>query len=55
MNTLAPSVLIGSSSLLQDVKRTCIKAWMSLNFGKFPPQTTELAALESLKNQCIIL
>ena len=34
MNTLAPSFLIGSSSFLQ-VTRTCIKAWMSSNFGKF--------------------
>ena len=41
MNTLAPSFLIGSSSFLQ-VSRTCIKAWMSLNFGKF---ATELRPL----------
>ena len=34
MNTLAPSFLIGSSSFLQ-VSRTCMKAWISLNFGKF--------------------
>ena len=34
MNTLAPSFLIGSPSLLQ-VSRTCMKAWMSSNFGKF--------------------
>ena len=34
MNTLAPSFLIGSSSFLL-VSRTCIKAWMSSNFGKF--------------------
>ena len=34
MNTLAPSFLIGSSSFLQ-VLRTCMKAWMSSNFGKF--------------------
>ena len=32
--------------------RTCIKAWMSLNFGQIPPLTTELAALERLKNRC---
>ena len=25
---------------------------MSLNFGQIPPLTTELAALERLKNQC---
>ena len=41
MNTLAPSFLIGSSSFLQ-VMRTCMKAWMSLNFGKF---ATELRPL----------
>ena len=34
MSNLAPSFLIGSSSFLQ-VSRTCMKAWMSLNFGKF--------------------
>ena len=37
------------------VTRPCIKAWISLNFGKIPSQTTELAALEGLKNQCIML
>ena len=41
MNTLAPSFLIESSSFLQ-VSRTCMKAWMSLNFGKF---ATELRPL----------
>ena len=50
MNTASPSFLIGSSSFLQ-VNRTCIKAWMSLNFGKIPLQTSELASLEHLKNQ----
>ena len=34
MNNLAPSFLILSSSFLQ-VTRTCFKAWMSSNFGKF--------------------
>ena len=53
-NSPGPSFLIGFSSFLQ-VMRTCIKAWMSLNFGKIPPQTTELAALERLKNQCLML
>ena len=42
--------LIGSFSYLQ-VMRTCIKAWMSLNLGQIPPLTTELAALERLKNR----
>ena len=32
--------------------RTYIKAYMSLNFGQIPPLTTELAALDRLKNQC---
>ena len=32
--------------------RTYIKAYMSLNFGQIPPLTTELAALERLKNWC---
>ena len=41
MNTLAPSFLIGSSSFLQ-VYRTCMKACLSSNFGKF---ATELLPL----------
>ena len=41
MNTLAPSFLIGSSSFLQ-VSRTCIKAWMSLNFGYFAAELRPL-------------
>ena len=41
MNTLALSFLIGSSSFLQ-VSRTCMKALMSSNFGKF---ATELRPL----------
>ena len=32
--------------------RTYIKAYMSLNFGQIPQLTTELAALEHLKNRC---
>ena len=32
--------------------RTYIKANMSLDFGQIPPLTTELAALERLKNRC---
>ena len=43
--------LIGSFSYLQ-VMRTYIKAYTSLNFGQIPPLTTELAALERLKNRC---
>ena len=49
MTTLVPSFLDESSSFLQ-VTRPTIKAWMGLNFVKFPSLTTELAALECLKN-----
>ena len=52
VSTLAPSFLIGSSSFLQ-VTRTTIKAWMSLNIGRIPPLTSELAALEHLKNDIL--
>ena len=41
MNTLVPSFLIGSSSFLQ-VSRTCMKAWMSSNFGKFATESLPL-------------
>ena len=50
MTTHVPSFLNGSSSFLQ-VTRPTIKPWMSLNFGKIPSLTWELAALERLKNQ----
>ena len=49
--TFSRLFLIGSFSYLQ-VVRTYIKAYMSLNFGQIPPLTTELAALERLKNRC---
>ena len=32
--------------------RTYIKAYMNLDFGQVPPLTTELTALERLKNRC---
>ena len=32
--------------------RTYIEAYMSLNFGQISPLSTELAALERLKNRC---
>ena len=38
--TLAPSLLIGSSSFLQVTRKT-IKVWMSSNFGRIPPLTSE--------------
>ena len=49
MTTLVLSILNGSSSFLHTI-RTTIKAWMSLNLGKIPSLTSELAALERLKN-----
>ena len=50
MTTQVQSYLNGSSSFLQVTSPT-MKAWMSLNFGKIPSLTSELAALEHLKNQ----
>ena len=50
MTSLVQSFLDGTSSFLQVTSPT-IKAWMSLNFGKIPLLTLELAALERLKNQ----
>ena len=32
--------------------RTCMKAWLSSNFGQIPPPTPELSALAHLKNCC---
>ena len=49
MTTLVQSILDGSSSFLQ-VKSPIIMAWMSLNFGKIPLLTSELAALERPKS-----
>ena len=40
--------LIGSFSYLW-VTMTCMRAWMSLKFGRIRPWTTELAALEGMK------
>ena len=54
MTTLVPSFLGGFSSFLQ-LTRTIIKAWLSLNFVKVPLPATEFAALQRLKNQCIML
>ena len=44
MNTPGPSCLIGSSSFLQ-ATRTCITAWMGLNFNQIRPLTKELSPL----------
>ena len=48
MTTLLLSFLNGSSSFLHTI-RTTIKTWMTLNFGKIPLLTSELAALERQK------
>ena len=50
MTTLVQLYLDGSSSFLQVSRPTTI-AWMSLNCDKIPSLTSELAALERLKNQ----
>ena len=49
MTTLVLSILNGSSSFLHTI-RTTIKPCMSLNFGKIPSMTSELAAFERQKN-----
>ena len=50
MTTLVPSLFDRSSTFLQFTRPT-IKARMSLNFGEISLLTSELAALERLKNQ----
>ena len=50
MTTLVPSFSNGSSSFLQ-VTRSTIKACMDSNFSKIQSLTSELAALERVKNQ----
>ena len=49
VSTFSRLLFIRSSLYLQ-VTRTCIKSWTSSNFGQIGPRTTELAALECLKN-----
>ena len=48
--TFSQLILIKSFSYLQ-VTMTCIRAWMSSKFGQIRSGTTELAALEHLKNR----
>ena len=48
VNTLAPSFLNQSSSFLQ-VTRTCMKAWMSSNFGQIPTPTPVICPCASEK------
>ena len=52
--TLAPSILIGSSSFLEETRIT-ITSWMSWNLSQIRPWTAELASLERLKNQFLVL
>ena len=54
MTTLVPLFSNGSSLFLQ-VSRPTIKAPMNLNFGKIPSLTSDLAALEHLKNNSLML
>ena len=49
VTTLAPSFLIGYSSLLQ-ATRTPVKSWISSKFSQIQPWTVELAALTCLEN-----
>ena len=49
VSTFSRLLLIGSFLYLQ-VTRTCIKSRTSSNFSQIGPLTTELAALERLKN-----
>ena len=49
MTTLVLSILNGAYIFLQ-IRRTAIKACMSLNFVKIPSPIMELALLEHLKN-----
>ena len=49
VTTLVLSFLNRSYSFLE-IRRTTIKAWMSLNSVKIPSPIMELAALEHLKN-----
>ena len=50
MTTLVPSFSNGSSSFLQ-ITRSTIEAWVGMNIGKIPSLTSELTAIERLKNQ----
>ena len=54
MSSLVLLVLDVSLSFLQ-LTRTTLKACMSLNLCQMPSSTTELAAIECLKNECIML
>ena len=51
--TLAPSILIGSSSFLVETRIT-LTSWMNLNLSQIRSWTAEFAALECLKNQFLV-
>ena len=53
VNILEPSFLIESSLFLQ-VTRTCMKSWMTSNFGQIPPPLLDLSALECLKKNNVV-
>ena len=48
------SILNGSTSYLQ-IRWATIKAWIRLNFVKIPSLIMELAVLEHLENEMIML
>ena len=50
MTSLVLSILNGSSLFLQ-IRRTPLKAWMSLNFVKIQSSNLEVAPLVHLKNE----
>ena len=52
--TLAPSILIGSSSY-SEVRRMAIRSRIGSNFSQIRPLTAELAALDCVKNQYLVL
>ena len=52
--TIVPSTLIGSSLFFEETRIT-ITSWMSSNLSQIRPWTAELAALECLKNQFVVL
>ena len=54
MNNLATSFLIWSSLFLQ-VTRTCMKAWMSSNFGKFATELRPLINIRIETKFCIFI
>ena len=54
VNAPAPSLQMGSSSFVQ-ATRTAIRSRMSSKFSEFRPWTSELPALECLKNQYFVL